>query len=172
MLTRDATEKLMHAFVSSRLDNCNSLLLSVPAAQIAKLQRVQNAAARIVLRKKKSDSITDTLKELHWLPVKQRILYKALCMAHRCVSGTAPVYLSELVSLYVPQRSLRSTNQLLLQQPASRTRSYGDRAFAVAVPKLWNQLPMDMRLCDSYNSFKRKLKTHLFLDAYTMESSA
>ena len=167
MLTRDAPEKLMHAFVSSRLDNCNSLLLNVPAVQITKLQRVQNSAARIVLRRRKSDSITDTLKELHWLPVKQRILFKVLCIAHQCVNGRAPVYLSELVSLYVPQRSLRSTNQLLLQQPTSRTRSYGDRAFAVAVPKLWNQLPMDMRMCDSYVSFKRMLKTHLFLDAYT-----
>lgn len=166
MLTRDATEKLMHAFVSSRLDSCNSLLLNVPAAQISKLQRVQNCAARIVLRRKKCDSISDILKELHWLPVKQRILFKVNCISYQCVSGTAPVYLSELVSPYVPQRSLRSTNQLLLQQPSSRTKSYGDRAFSVAAPKLWNQLPTDIRSCDSYTVFKKLLKTHLFKDAY------
>lgn len=105
MLTRVATEQLMHAFISTRLDSCNSLLLNVPAAQIAKLQRVQNCAARIVTRKGKRDSITAILKDLHWLPVKYCIEFKAMCITYQCVNSLAPDYLPELLSIYDPPRS-------------------------------------------------------------------
>jgi hypothetical protein len=170
MLTRAATEKVVHAFISTRLDSCNSLLLNVPAGQIAKLQRIQNCAARIVLRQRKSDSITAALKELHWLPVHQRIRFKVLCLTYQCVNGMAPAYLCELVSPYVQQRNLRSNNQLLLQQPAARTASYGDRAFAVSAPRLWNVLPATVKLSDTYEVFKKKLKTHLFTSVLTSQT--
>ncbi len=166
MLTLEATKSLMHAFITSRLDSCNSLLLNIPTTQIAKLQRIQNCAARIVLRRKKRDSITAMLKELHWLPVQHRITYKVMCLTHQCVNHVAPAYLCELLSAYVPGKSLRSDSQLQLQQPASRTVSYGDRAFAIAAPRLWNELPPDIRECKVYSAFKTKLKTHLFRTAY------
>ena len=166
MLTREATEKLMHAFITSRLDNCNSLLINVPASIIQKLQRVQNTAARIVMRKNKRDSISAILKQLHWLPVKERITFKVLCITYKCMSGRAPLYLSELLKSYTPPRGLRSQNQHYLCQPSSRTKSYGDRSFAVTAPRWWNELPLVLRHCDNYDSFKRHLKTYLFSKAF------
>ena len=166
MLTREATEKLMHAFISSRLDSCNSLLVNLPAVQIQKLQHVQNAAARIVLRKGKHHSITEILQKLHWLPVKSRVIFKTLCITYKCVYGPAPLYLSELIQPYTPARSLRSNSQQLLCQPSSRTRTYGDRAFAVTAPRLWNELPLNLKTCATYGTFKRELKTHLYHSAF------
>lgn len=166
ILTRESAVKLIHAFVSSRLDNCNSLLIGIPLNLLHKLQRVQNTAARIVTRQNKHDSIREILKQLHWLPVRQRIMYKALCLTFKCVHGSAPAYLSDLVQIYIPSRGLRSTGQMLLLQRRSTTKLYGDRQFAVAAPKWWNELPAELRHCATYESFKKLLKTHLFRLAY------
>ena len=69
-------EVLVHAFINSKLDFCNSLLHGLPKYEINKLQSVQNAAARVIACLRKFDHISDTLKELHWLPVEQRIIFK------------------------------------------------------------------------------------------------
>ena len=79
-LSAEAASNLIHAFVTSRLDNGNSLLSGLPDNQIAKLQRVQNTAARILTRTLKFDHITPILHDLHWLPIEQRIKFK---MSHR-----------------------------------------------------------------------------------------
>ena len=72
LLTINATEKLVHAIISSRLDYCNSLLNGLPAYQLRRLQSLQNSAARLVSRTRKYDRIKPILKQLHWLPVDQR----------------------------------------------------------------------------------------------------
>jgi hypothetical protein len=107
-LDMSTTEKLIHAFVSCRLDNCNSLLYGLPDSKISKLQRIQNSAARLVTRSKSRDHITPILHDLHWLPVKYRIIYKTLVLTFKCIHGLAPVYLQELVQLYQPTCCLRS----------------------------------------------------------------
>ena len=140
--------------------------MNVPSSIIKQLQRVQNAAARVVVRKTKRDSISEILHQLHWLPVQQRIIFKVLCVTFKCFHGSAPTYLSDLVQPYVPSRSLRSTNQHLLCQPSSHTRTYGERSFSVAAPKLWNDLPLSIRVCNEYTTFKNLVKTHLFRNAF------
>ena len=162
MLTGEAAEKLMHAFITFRLENCNSLLINVPDTIILQLQRVQIAAARIVMRRNKRDSISEILRQLHWLPVKQRINFKVLCITHKCVHGNAPRYLSDLVQPYSPPRQLRSSSQNLLCQPAAHMKTYGERSFTVAAPRLWNKLPEEIRICQNYVTFKRNIKTHMF----------
>ena len=96
-LSSSATEHLIHAFVSSKLDYCNSILLGLPSYEFEKLQRLQNTAARLTVRAKKSAHITPVLKSLHWLPVKERIIFKILLVTYKIVHGFAPAYLNELL---------------------------------------------------------------------------
>ena len=160
-LSQDSTKSLVHAYVTSRLDNMNSLLHALPDYLINKLQILQNNAARLITRQKQYCHITPFLIELHWLPIKFRIEYKILLLVYKCLHGGGPVYLASLLKEYCLSRALRSSNKLLLKEPRSK-KKYGDRAFSVAGPKLWNALPEDLRNSCSVNIFKKHLKTHLF----------
>ena len=111
-LTTKACEALVHAFVSSRLDYCNCLLYGVGETQLKRLQSVLRAAARLVLRKLKYDSISADIRDrLHWLPVKQRIEFKICVLVFKCRSNEAPVYLSEM--LHAVQRRRDTTSVLI-----------------------------------------------------------
>ena len=161
-LNQADTERLVHAFITSKLDSCNSILFGLPSYQIEKLQRVQNSAARLVTRTKKLEHISPVLYDLHWLTVKNRIIFKILLITFKALHGLAPGYLSDLITPYRPSRSLRSMVANLLILPKCRTKTYGERAFAVAGPTLWNSLPQFMRELTSVNQFKAHLKTYLF----------
>ena len=165
-LNESSTEKIIHAFVSSKLDSNNGLLYGIPKDKLDRLQRVQNAAARLVTRTRKYEHITPVLKSLHWLPVTQRIHYKVLLLTFKCLIGKAPAYLQELLKVSTQSHSLRSNDQRLLVCPKSKSVKYGDRSFRVAGPTLWNKLPLKIRLSESVNQFKSQLKTHLFESAY------
>ena len=89
-LTQDATEQLVHAYVTSRLDMENSLLHGLPETQINRLARLQNIAARIVTRSKPREHVTQILRELHWLPIKDRIVFKMLMFAYRSSVSASP----------------------------------------------------------------------------------
>ena len=123
-----ATEQIVHSFVTSRLDMGNSLLFGLPQDQIARLQRIQNAAARLVTLTRKSSHITPVLKELHWLPVGYRIMYKLLLIVFKSLNNLAPEYITCLLKPYNPSRMLRSEKMSLLCEPRSK-HSWGDRAF-------------------------------------------
>ena len=155
----DLDHVLIHAFITCRLDNGNALLYGLPKYQIQRLQSVQNCAARLVKRYPKF--------ELHWLPVEHRIVFKILLLVFKSLNNLAPSYISDLLTPYIPSRSLRSSNQSLLVVPRSIQKSYGDRAFAVAAPRLWNALPIRMRQPGfSLAAFKKCLKTYLFKNAF------
>ncbi|XP_032378159.1 uncharacterized protein LOC116693354 [Etheostoma spectabile] len=139
-LTPADAEKLVHAFVSSRLDYCNALLTGIPEKSLQKLQYILNSAARILLRVRKHDHITPILKSLHWLPVSLRIEYKVSLLSHQCIHGEAPPYLKELLTPQTSTRTLRSASGYLLKPPRTKLRTMGDRAFCSAAPRLWNAL--------------------------------
>ena len=161
-LTQHATELLIHSLVISRLDYGNGLLYGVSDKLLDKLQRVQNVAARVVVKASRYDHVTPILKTLHWLPIRYRTEYKLLLLTFKALHHLAPSYLTDLLQLYHTTRTLRSSSDALLTEHSARLRNYGDRDFSVAAPKLWNNLPLNMRECGSANSFKRLLKTHLF----------
>lgn len=161
------TTRLVHAFVTSRLDSCNSLLFGLPAKDIAKLQRVQNIAARLIFRVPPSQHISPILQELHWLPITARIAYKINLLTYKSYNGLSPTYLSDLLQHYVPARTLRSSNQSLLQIPKISSKAYGQRSFSFAASSLWNNLPHQIRKADNVNIFKTMLKTHLFKSVYS-----
>jgi hypothetical protein len=165
-LSKEALSCLVHAFISSRLDYCNSLLFGAPDHLINKLQRIQNMAARIVTNTSKYDHITPILHSLHWLPVKYRIQYKILLLVYRTMNGLAPSYLEELIHARKTSRVLRSNNKILLDVPRSHLKTYGENSFAVCGPKLWNMLPLHLQTASSIDTFKCHLKTHLFKIAY------
>ena len=161
-LSRSATEKIVLALISSRLDFGNALLHNLPQSQLSKLQKLQYAAARIVTLSPKRTHITPILQSLHWLPIKDRIVFKILLLIFHCVQGSAPQYNISLVHPYIPARNLRSSTSRALIIPKS-TKTWGQRAFAHAEPYLWNSLPEDIKNCKSSESFKNHLKTYLFI---------
>ena len=109
-ISAETTEILIHCFVTSKLDFCNALLYGLPKYQINKLQNVQNTAARIIARLCKYDHISQTLKNLHWLPFEQRIVFKINLISHKVLNGTAPHYLHEILNCYQPLRQLLSSS--------------------------------------------------------------
>jgi hypothetical protein len=167
-LTHETAQILINSFVTSRLDYCNSLYYGLPANQLNKLQRVQNAAARLICNLSRFDHITPTLKDLYWLPVKFRIDFKIQLIVFKVLHGLAPDYISELITIKPPSSySMRSNSKLLLQKTTLKTLpTLGDHSFGCAAPNLWNDLPSRIQQADSIGSFKKLLKTHLFRKAY------
>jgi len=94
-LTPEAAMTLVHSFVSTRLDYCNSVLYGVADNQLQRLQSVQNAAARLVTGTRRSEHITPVLQSLHWLPVRQRIVYKLATLIHRVHANKSPLKIWE-----------------------------------------------------------------------------
>ena len=122
-LTVGATRTLVHALVTSMLDYCNSLLFGIPERLIARLQRVQNTAARLITATPRVAHITPVRRELHWLPITHRINYKILLLTFKSLRGLAPEYLAELLQRYNPSRVLRSGSQDLLVEPSFKLKT-------------------------------------------------
>ena len=166
-LSQETCEQLVHAFITSRIDYCNSLLYGLPAKQLDKIQRVQNTAARIIFRLSKFCYITPSLFSLHWLPVRYRIDFKICLLTFKAIHESAPSYLRELVVVKDNRYRLRSSNQLLLCMPKGITKkTQGDRAFAVAAAGLWNSLPEELRNRSDINDLNATLKRIFFTKAF------
>merc|ERR1711860_480479 len=115
----------------------------------------------MVTLSKRNEHITPILYSLHWLPVYQRTKFKILITAFKCIHGLAPSYLSELIPVHVPKRSLRPKPITLTAVTTNNKKYYGPTAFSVSAPCLWNALPAHLRSISEINVFKSKLKTRL-----------
>ncbi len=159
---RSELEMIIHAFVSSRLNHCNSLITCLSKSSINRLQPIQNAAARLLTRSIRSCHITPILASVHWVPVHFRIHFKILVFTYLSIHGQAPSYISELLHPYDSSRWLRSSDEGLLAVPQTRLKAKGDRAFDAVAPRLWNAFPLELRAVSSVIIFKKQLKAHLF----------
>jgi hypothetical protein len=161
-LDKNSAIILANALVSSKLDFCNSLFYGLPATSVNRLQKVQNALARVVVPSvKRSHHITPTLRDLHWLPINNRITFKVASITFKTLQSQQPSYLFDLLSPHKPSRNLRSADLHLLTVPFVKT-AFGRRSFFYAAPTIWNSLPLHLRMSTSILSFYSGLKTFLF----------
>ncbi len=166
-IDRKTCQKVVQAHVISRLDFNNALLLGVPQKSMSRLQVAQNNAARLITGASRREHITPYLKELHWLPVNQRVIFKALVMLHKSMhQEDFPQYMADLVCKYHPSRSLRSQNDTTRLVLNRAKNSYGDRSLGTQGVKKWNSLPINIRELESVRSFKKHLKTILFKEHF------
>ena len=166
-LDENACTNVINATVTSRQDYHNGLLAGAHRCVLQPLQKLQNHAARVLTRTPRRDHITPVLKELHWLPVKERADFKLLVTVHRSLHDQrAPAYIKEMFVRYVPTRPLRSSeDHWTLAVPNSR-RHEGRRSCSNNGPRLWNELPSELREEKRSSVFKRSLKTFLFNKVY------
>ena len=160
-LTKAHVKSLICSYVFLRIDYCNALYYGINGCLTNKLQYVQNAAARLIQRKFKMPSLEDVYNEMHWLRVKERTVYKILLIAHKSITGKAPL---ALCNMFVP-----STHQRLSMVQETRVHSkFGERAFGHIGPKLWNLLPQKLKAEKNTETFKKLLKTFMFRDGHSL----
>ena len=161
----DTCKTLIHAFVTARIDYCNSLLYGQPKCILKRLQSVLNSAARLIhlvvymsiLRRCLFNFIGTS-----WT----KVTFKIAVTTFKALHGAAPSYITDLIKPYTPGRLLRSSNQFLLSTSKFNLKTYGGRSFTFAAPSVWNALPFELRSCNSLSSFKSKLKSWLFKIGY------
>ena len=162
-LNDEQTKSVVHAFVTSKLDGNNALLMGPRRDHlINKLQLIQNAAAKIVTKSNKYDHVTPLLHQLHWLPISKRIIFKVLLLAFKSLNGMGPIYLRELLAYHKPKRDGLRHDPLSLEVPRTVRVTYGDRTFRAVAAKAWNKLPRKIRAAETVDHFKAELKTYLF----------
>ena len=168
-LTEETAKVLELGLVLSHMDYSNAIFIGLPDKDTKAMQRVQNAAAKMVLLKTKYDSSTDALKRLHWLPIRYHVDHKMLTLVYKCLHDKAPDYLKNLLMVIGDsERSMRSNSQYMrLLIPKTTKKTFAARSFSVKGAELWNNLPNSVKISSSVNDFKAKLKMFLFTKAYT-----
>ena len=161
-----SVKTLVHAFVTARVNYCNTVLAGAPKSVTDRLQQVMNAAARQVSGMHMFDHGLSQLLhgDLHWLDVADRVKYKLGATVHRCLHNKAPQYLADCcvaVSELTGRQRLRSAQRRQLDVPRYQRSTFGRRAFSVARPTVWNSLLDELRNATD-KAFSRLLKTFLF----------
>ena len=144
-MTAAAANTAVQAFICCRIDYCNSMLYGVSDGLLRKVQSIQNAAARLVTGARRRDHITPVLRQLHWLPVRQRVEYKVACLVYQSLAGQAPPYIADDIQLAADsdRRQLRSAAARKCIVPRTHN-NFRDRSFTAAGPCVWNRLPVHL----------------------------
>ena len=169
-LSFEGRKSIVHAVVMSRIDYCNSLLYGVAATNLSKLQRVQNAAVRLVCSLPRHEHVTSSFIRLHWLPIKFRINFKIAMLCFKWIHGHALNYLKRMVAIQKTSiYNLRSSTSIQLEDHSRRSKeTLGDRAFSDASAKIWSSLPKLLQSQQNFNTLKSLLKTHHFREAFNL----
>ena len=158
----DTCNRIICSLVLSRLNFCCVLYNGLPKKSIARLQRVQNYAVKIVSMQPKYAHVTPLLNQLKWLKIENFAVYRTATIVYNCLysPNSVPEYLLDLIQMYIPSRSLRSQNLNLLTMPKLKSK-FVERAFSYQAPLIWNNLPDYIKNSASINIFKAKLKQYL-----------
>ena len=156
-LSYEQLRTVICACVFSKLDYCNSLYFGISAKLLSKLQSVQNSAMRLLRKKNGNDNISlnEYIRKCHWLHMRERIMFKLCLIVHKCLHGNAPDSLNKMMTYSSSSRTMK-----LNQYPYKS--SFGKRSFSRTAPKLWNLLPISIRMECKTDVFKKQLKTFLF----------
>ena len=146
------------SLVTSRFDYLNGFLCGITDELLCRLQKVQNNVARVVSGSTKCNHITPILKDLHW----KRFEFKILLFTFKCMRGSAPLYLKELLVNQTNTRTLRSNTKNLLQIPHTDLNRFGARTFGTYAPRLWNELPDNIKAAACVQNFETQLNIFLF----------
>ena len=133
---------------------------------------ILNRAARLIKGIPPRDGVTPVLIELHWLPIKARIVFKLCVLTHQALITSHPPYLRELLHIMQPDEGIdtrQTTSRIPLHEPRFSS-NIGLCAFSSAAPRLYNKLPPDIRKANELSKFKKGLQTFLFSDRYDMET--
>ena len=168
-VSMDMFEALVVTLVVTRLDYGNAVLTGLSVYLSRLLQSVLNAATRLIFGLRRSNHVSDALVSLHWLCIPQRIQFTVAVLTYKVHHGCVPSYLGPFVRVadLPSRRALHFTNTSRLIQPQSNWSTIGDKAFLVAGPQVWNSLPLEVTSAPSLDTFRRRLKTHLFTVSYS-----
>ena len=157
-ISEEHLKSLVVSLILSRLDNCNGIYYKITQNELSKLQAVQNAAVRLIYGRRKFDHqpISHLFVELHWLKVKERIIFKISITVHKCIWGIAPSSLKKKIRIANPR--------IFTLEEIANTGQFGERAFSRAGPKIWNCLPLCIRTEANIEKFKKLLKSHLLIE--------
>ena len=161
------------SLVLSRLDYVSATVDGLLANFTDRLQSMLNATSLLVYSRWSYDHVTLLLRELHWLEMRQRIEYKLAVLVYRCLNGLALSYLANDLQCMADLNSLhrlRLSSTFTLVVPSTCLPTVGDRAFPVAVARVWNTLPAEVTSLPSLPAFKRQLKTLLFEQSFPSSS--
>lgn len=169
-LDENSMKKLVTNHVISKLDYCNSIYYGLPSYLLRKLQLIMNRAARLIKGRSRRDRVTPILIELHWLPVKARLIYKQCVIVRQAIRYGKPKYVRNMLADFNTDSDivLRHDDANRLMEPRFY-REAGRRAFVNCAPRLYNALPDNIKMSETVDAFKKKLKTHLFTEAYDLE---
>ena len=162
-LSEDTLKMLIHNHAISRLDYCNPIYYRLPKILLKKIQNIQNRAARPIKKIPLRERIAPALIELHWLPMKARIIYKTCLLTYRALKFGEPKYLNEYLVPFELETSgtVRHANDRHRLFEPRTIRSSGERSFQYSAPRLYNKLPVVIKDSENINQFKKRLKTHL-----------
>ena len=171
-IDRNSRIKLVHGLVLSNIDYCNAMYINLPNYQLRELQTVINSAARVIagLPRFSRERITPICMNLHFLPIKARIIFKICLIVYKVLKYGQPSYLADFLQYRRPARALRNTDEDELLEPVIARNAYSNRSFMYSAPRLYNGLPREVRGAESVTVFKTKLKTFLYRQAYNTEN--
>ena len=156
LLDRKTLLLVINSFVFSKLQYCSTVWSNTSSSNIDKLQKVQNFAGRIILGLRKYDHISDGLRSLKWLPIREKLILNDATMMHKCINKLVPDYLADMFKSrsQVHNRQTRSSGALDI--PLCRL-STGQRSFAFRGAKLWNSLNDNIKSLKCPRNFRRHL---------------